>query len=404
MANVKVLILSSGQFKQIGSSDTIPFDNLDIVSGTNIKTINGASILGAGNLAVSAALNTLTSATGSNIIANVANAQVWNWNLNGTANNAFTFADTGTTGTGYLVSINNAAGSSVNPFRVLARTNNAITVTAGGITTIGCSTTQTANTVVTTVTNGNGNTGLYINQSGGNPGASNITLITPAILTMSAIGGNVIAKPNNSATPVLTLSVPNNSTVAPIFLTFSNAVTLNNGGIGSTLSLYSSAGTLQGHIVTLTGLGTNECLRVSATGGANNYALLATAGRVGIGTATPLSLFTVNGNSYFGGNAAATSTVHIGGSLATAISTKVANYTLTTSDYTIIFDGTTLTATLPAANTCVGRIYVLVNRNVTSLTTSIAYQTFTTGVTSTTITAGSSVVLQSDGTNWYRIF
>jgi hypothetical protein len=120
--------------------------------------------------------------------------------------------------------------------------------------------------------------------------------------------------------------------------------------------------------------------------------------------AASLNALTVaTGRSYFGSATSATSTVHIGGSLATAISTKVANYTLTASDYTIIFDGTSLTATLPAASTCAGRIYVLVNRNATALTTSIAYQTLTTGVTSTTVTAASSIIIQSDGTNWYQI-
>jgi hypothetical protein len=89
--------------------------------------------------------------------------------------------------------------------------------------------------------------------------------------------------------------------------------------------------------------------------------------------------------------------------LATAITTKSANYTLTTADYAVIFDGTSLTATFPAASTCPGRIYVVVNRNATALTTSVAYQTLATGVTSTTITAATSAVLQSNGTSYYKL-
>ena len=86
-----------------------------------------------------------------------------------------------------------------------------------------------------------------------------------------------------------------------------------------------------------------------------------------------------------------------------AIVTKTANYTLTPVDHTVIFDGTSLTATLPAASTATRRIYVLVNRNATALTTSIAYETLTTGITSTTVTAASSVWIQSDGINYYQI-
>ncbi len=121
--------------------------------------------------------------------------------------------------------------------------------------------------------------------------------------------------------------------------------------------------------------------------------------------AASLNALTVaTGRSFFGSATAATSTVHVGGSLATGITTKTANYTLTISDYTVIFDGVSLTATLPAANTCSGRIYVLVNRNATTLTTSISFETLTSGVTSTTVTAASSVGLQSNGTSWYQIF
>lgn len=97
-----------------------------------------------------------------------------------------------------------------------------------------------------------------------------------------------------------------------------------------------------------------------------------------------------------------TSSLHTN-SLATSIVTKTANYTLTSSDYTVIFDGTSLTATLPAASTCSGRTYVIVNRNATALTTSVAYQTLITGATSTTIASATALWIQSNGTNYYQI-
>jgi len=102
-------------------------------------------------------------------------------------------------------------------------------------------------------------------------------------------------------------------------------------------------------------------------------------------------------------NSAATSMLQTTGSFAAGIALKSGSYTLAITDFTVVFDGTSLTATLPAASTCTGRIYVLVNRNATALTTSVAYNTLTTGVTSTTVTAASSVWIQSDGTNYYQI-
>lgn len=102
-------------------------------------------------------------------------------------------------------------------------------------------------------------------------------------------------------------------------------------------------------------------------------------------------------------NSAATSMLQTTGSFAAGVVLKSGSYTLAITDFTVVFDGTSLTATLPAASTCTGRIYVLVNRNATALTTSVAYNTLTTGVTSTTVTAASSVWIQSDGTNYYQI-
>jgi hypothetical protein len=140
----------------------------------------------------------------------------------------------------------------------------------------------------------------------------------------------------------------------------------------------------------------STCLRI----GTNGFVFDTTANVTDSGANTKLA---VVGRTYLGSNTNATSTVHIGGSLATVVTTTTANLTLDITHYTVIFDGTSLTATLPTASTCNGRIYVLVNRNATALTTSIAYQTLTTGVTSTTVTAASSVWLQSNGTSWYQI-
>lgn len=51
-----------------------------LVSGTNIKTINGTSLLGSGNIAVGASISGLTDATATNTINNGAYSQEWQWN------------------------------------------------------------------------------------------------------------------------------------------------------------------------------------------------------------------------------------------------------------------------------------------------------------------------------------
>ena len=113
------------------------------------------------------------------------------------------------------------------------------------------------------------------------------------------------------------------------------------------------------------------------------YSALFTGGNVGIGTATPSSKLALNG------------------SFATAINKQTNNYPLTANDYTVIFNGTSLIATLPAATTCTGRIYVVVNQHSSNLSIS-SYQNLSDALT-TSVNPGTSITLQSDGINWYQI-
>ena len=97
----------------------------------------------------------------------------------------------------------------------------------------------------------------------------------------------------------------------------------------------------------------------------------------------------------------ATSTLEITGSVAANITTTASNITLDATHYTVILTGGSPTITLPAASGCTRRIYVIVNRTGGARTIS-TYQTIASG-TSTTIAASTSICVQSDGTNWYRI-
>jgi len=106
-------------------------------------------------------------------------------------------------------------------------------------------------------------------------------------------------------------------------------------------------------------------------------------GNVGIGTSAPLSLLEVNG------------------AIATTIKKVTASTTLDNTAEIWYLTTTSSTFTLPAANTCTNRRYILVARGVT-ITTSIAYTTLA-GVSTTTIASNSSVEIISDGTNWLQI-
>lgn len=109
-------------------------------------------------------------------------------------------------------------------------------------------------------------------------------------------------------------------------------------------------------------------------------------GNIGIGTITP------------------TSTLHTIGSVAKSIRTSTAQaITVLATDYTVIYSSLTLapTFTLPAANSCSGREYVLVNNSVTAGITS-TYTNYL-GVGVTTMAAQTAIKVQSDGTVWRRV-
>ena len=115
----------------------------------------------------------------------------------------------------------------------------------------------------------------------------------------------------------------------------------------------------------------------------------ATNNEVGIGTTSP------------------NSTLHVAGSVTTAIVAKTANYTATVSDYTILCDttGGGFTITLPAANTCTGRIYVIKkvigNSGANNVTIDGNGAETIDGAATITLQCKSSIMIQSDGASWY---
>jgi hypothetical protein len=120
------------------------------------------------------------------------------------------------------------------------------------------------------------------------------------------------------------------------------------------------------------------------------------------GTATGNERVRIDGTGNVGvATTAPTSKLEVNGSVAMGIVTTSSNITLDETNYTVILTGGTPVVTLPAASACARRMYVIVNQTILSRTIS-TYRSFA-NANITTIPATSSITIQSDGTNWYRI-
>lgn len=94
------------------------------------------------------------------------------------------------------------------------------------------------------------------------------------------------------------------------------------------------------------------------------------------------------------------STLQVNGSTSYAITTTTANLVLTEDHHTIVLGGNH-TLTLPNANTCQGRIYII--KNPTDNATIISGYTNLNGTSVSTVNDNTVLWLQSDGTNWQQI-
>ena len=108
------------------------------------------------------------------------------------------------------------------------------------------------------------------------------------------------------------------------------------------------------------------------------------------------------------GSTSPNSTLTVGGSISSGIITKTANYTLGTSDYTVLCNNTSgsISMTLPTASGATGRIYVIKKISPLASNSVVIQRNGSTsdlidGSSSITITTQySAYMIQSDGTNW----
>jgi len=96
----------------------------------------------------------------------------------------------------------------------------------------------------------------------------------------------------------------------------------------------------------------------------------------------------------------ANSTLQVAGSVATSVLSTNGNITLTEEHHTILITGTH-NITLPLANTCEGRLYIIKNSTNTGRTISTYLDISN---TNQTIVPGNSILyIKSDGTNWQQL-
>lgn len=114
----------------------------------------------------------------------------------------------------------------------------------------------------------------------------------------------------------------------------------------------------------------------------------------------------INGVGNVGvGNNNPNSTLSVTGSLTMSYRSGTGAYTVLATDYVVINTGAAATWTMPAASSCTGRIYRLINHGTGNITLSAAVTTANATTTTTlTFAAGSNFFeILSDGTVWRRI-
>jgi hypothetical protein len=98
------------------------------------------------------------------------------------------------------------------------------------------------------------------------------------------------------------------------------------------------------------------------------------------------------------------STVDVNGSIGAPYREATAATALSALDYTLVITGAGgITVTLPAANTCKNRMYLINNASTSTVTYSVSISDLLTGVSRNYISAKTNDIIQSDGTVWKLI-
>ena len=204
---------------------------------------------------------------------------------------------------------------------------------------------------------------------------------TNASITLGAFVGSgyvprFIMRRNGNLTSII--SNPTAFTTSDTAVFISDATTSTAAAVTKTGLMLNITGNWSGAGAVKRGLDVN----VSGTG--TNYAATFSGGNVGVGTKTPNSTLQVNGSQ----------------SVAVLISATA--LTLDASHNTIIHTGAAVNYTLPAASTCIGRVYTILSHGTGNITFSLPIRTSAVS-TYTVLPINTSEKIISDGTQWRTV-
>ncbi len=216
------------------------------------------------------------------------------------------------------------------------------------------------------------------------------------IFPYNQANNSVVHVRGSGGVSALQMEASSASIYKPLFFTDANGNFKMRGSSAGTdyFELGSAGASNSGSLEFVIGDDGNEPIifrRASVSGGATSVELMRLQGVSGVSSVrTGINLSGTQANSTF----------QVVGSVSKSITTtNAATFTLTETHYTVIFSANT-TITLPAANTCLGRIYILKK----TINGQAAITTFIdeNGNNDNDISQGITV-LQSDGTNWQQI-
>ncbi len=128
------------------------------------------------------------------------------------------------------------------------------------------------------------------------------------------------------------------------------------------------------------------------------------AGSQSFSTSNTVRLSMTSGGLVTVGATVGSSTFNVIGSQSNKVTVSSANVTLNASMQTVINTGASaVTYTLPAASTCVGRRYEIINQGLGNITLNLAVIIGGAGQTTSSVGSSDSILIISDGTSWRRI-